>query len=88
MPTNRRVLLQGTAATLVFAPAVMRVTRVGAAEYTFKMANNSPESHPLTIRMREAAANILKDVAGSKTSELPDGLPHEVVHRDDLVMLP
>src|SRR3954471_21084699 len=34
------------------------------------------------------AASILKDVAGSKTSELPDGLPHEVVHRDDLVVLP
>jgi tripartite ATP-independent transporter DctP family solute receptor len=64
MPTSRRVLLQGTAATLVFAPAVMRVTRAGAAEYTFKMANNSPESHPLTIRMREAAANILKESDG------------------------
>ncbi|HEX3182356.1 MAG TPA: TRAP transporter substrate-binding protein [Beijerinckiaceae bacterium] len=25
------------------------------------MANNSPETHPLTVRMREAAANILKD---------------------------
>jgi glutamate 5-kinase len=34
------------------------------------------------------AANVLKDVAGSKTSELPEGLPHEVVHRDDLVVLP
>ena len=34
------------------------------------------------------AANVLKGVAGSKTSELPDGLPHEVVHRDDLVVLP
>jgi glutamate 5-kinase len=34
------------------------------------------------------AATTLKDVAGSKTSELPDGLPHEVVHRDDLVVLP
>src|SRR5213078_3810881 len=64
MPTSRRVLLQGTAATLVFAPSVMRVTRAGAAEYTFKMANNSPESHPLTIRMREAAANILKESDG------------------------
>jgi glutamate 5-kinase len=34
------------------------------------------------------AANVLKDIAGSKTSELPDGFPHEVVHRDDLVVLP
>jgi tripartite ATP-independent transporter DctP family solute receptor len=64
MPTNRRVLLQGTAVTLVFAPAVLRVTRAGAAEYTFKMANNTPETHPLSIRMREAAANILKESDG------------------------
>jgi tripartite ATP-independent transporter DctP family solute receptor len=28
------------------------------------MANNSPETHPLTVRMREAAANILKDSDG------------------------
>jgi tripartite ATP-independent transporter DctP family solute receptor len=64
MSTSRRVLMQGTAASLIFAPAVLRVTRAGAAEYTFKMANNSPESHPLTIRMREAAANILKESGG------------------------
>jgi tripartite ATP-independent transporter DctP family solute receptor len=64
MSTNRRVLLQATAASLVFAPALLRVTRAGAAEYTFKMANNTPESHPLSIRMREAAANILKESDG------------------------
>jgi glutamate 5-kinase len=34
------------------------------------------------------AASVLKGVAGSRTSDLPDGLPHEVVHRDDLVVLP
>src|SRR5205814_1978422 len=34
------------------------------------------------------AANVLKGVAGSKTSELAEGLPHEVIHRDDLVVLP
>ena len=27
-------------------------------------------------------------VAGRQTSELPTGSPHEVVHRDDLVVLP
>src|SRR5947209_7419169 len=64
MQTNRRVLLQATAASLVFAPTVLRVTRAGAAEYTFKMANNSPEAHPLTVRMRETAANILKESDG------------------------
>lgn len=35
-----------------------------AAEFNFKVANNSPESHPLTVRMREAAANVLRDSNG------------------------
>ena len=33
-------------------------------------------------------AAVLRRVAGRQTSELDDGLPHEVVHRDDLVVLP
>lgn len=34
------------------------------------------------------AAATLEQVAGLRTSELPEGVPHEVVHRDDLVVLP
>ena len=34
------------------------------------------------------AAGSLRQVAGRRTAELPEGLPHEVVHRDDLVTLP
>jgi len=30
----------------------------------------------------------LTSLAGSRTADLPDGIPHEVVHRDDLVVLP
>jgi glutamate 5-kinase len=30
----------------------------------------------------------LQEYKGGKTAELPDGIPHEVVHRDDLVVLP
>jgi glutamate 5-kinase len=30
----------------------------------------------------------LRGVAGRRTADLPDGLPHEVVHADDLVVLP
>ena len=30
----------------------------------------------------------LRAVAGRRTGDLPDGSPHEVVHRDDLVVLP
>jgi glutamate 5-kinase len=34
------------------------------------------------------SASQLRAVAGRRTADLPDGLPHEVVHRDDLVVLP
>jgi glutamate 5-kinase len=30
----------------------------------------------------------LRAVAGRRTADLPEGMPHEVVHRDDLVVLP
>ena len=33
-------------------------------------------------------ATTLRAVAGRRTAELPEGMPHEVVHRDDLVVLP
>jgi glutamate 5-kinase len=34
------------------------------------------------------SSKALRSVAGRRTADLPDGLPHEVVHRDDLVVLP
>jgi glutamate 5-kinase len=34
------------------------------------------------------SSDQLRDVAGRHTRDLPDGLVHEVVHRDDLVVLP
>ena len=33
-------------------------------------------------------ARGLREVAGRRTAQLPDGAPQEVVHRDDLVVLP
>jgi glutamate 5-kinase len=34
------------------------------------------------------AADQLRAVAGRHTRDLPDGVVHEVIHRDDLVLLP
>jgi glutamate 5-kinase len=34
------------------------------------------------------SSSQLRAAAGRRTAELPEGLPHEVVHRDDLVVLP
>ncbi|MDE2364491.1 MAG: TRAP transporter substrate-binding protein [Hyphomicrobiales bacterium] len=64
MSFDRRKFVTAAAVTAVSAPAILRVTRAGAAEYQLKIANNSPETHPLTVRMREAAANIAKDTGG------------------------
>ncbi|MGH9137215.1 MAG: glutamate 5-kinase [Acidimicrobiales bacterium] len=33
-------------------------------------------------------AKLLATLVGRRTADLPDGVPHEVVHRDDLVVLP
>ena len=33
-------------------------------------------------------ARALRQIAGQRTADLPTGTPHEVVHRDDLVVLP
>jgi glutamate 5-kinase len=33
-------------------------------------------------------ATTLRQIAGRRTNELPDHVPHETVHRDDLVVLP
>ncbi len=34
------------------------------------------------------SASALASAAGKRTSDLDDGVPHEVIHRDDLVVLP
>ncbi|MDQ4098588.1 MAG: glutamate 5-kinase, partial [Actinomycetota bacterium] len=36
----------------------------------------------------QVGSEDLRAVAGQRTSALPEGMPHEVVHRDDLVTLP
>jgi glutamate 5-kinase len=36
----------------------------------------------------QVGSEDLRVAAGRRTSELPEGMPHEVVHRDDLVTLP
>jgi glutamate 5-kinase len=38
------------------------------------------------LARHDAAA--LQQLAGRRTVELPEGTPHEAVHRDDLVVLP
>ena len=47
-----------------------------------------PDGRAFAKGLVQLSAGQLRAVAGRRTSELGEGLPHEVVHRDDLVVLP
>jgi glutamate 5-kinase len=46
------------------------------------------DGKPFAKGLVRYSAASLRSVAGRHTTDLGDGLPHEVVHRDDLVVLP
>src|SRR3954452_8781208 len=58
---SRSVLLAGTAATATIG---MPWIAKGAAEFQLKYANNSPVTHPLTVRTMEAMERIKKETNG------------------------
>ena len=60
--TTRRAVLAGTAALPLFAIG-RRPAR--AAEFSFKLANNSPVTHPQSVRQQEAAARIKQATNGA-----------------------
>jgi tripartite ATP-independent transporter DctP family solute receptor len=62
MRLDRRAILAGATMAGV-ALALPRAARA-APEFSLKVANNLPEAHPSTVRMREAAANVLRDTNG------------------------
>ena len=60
--TSRRAMLAGAAALPLFAIG-RRPAR--AADFSFKMANNSPVTHPQSVRQQEAAARIKQATNGA-----------------------
>ncbi len=55
----------GRRAALAALPLVAIRTRPAhAAEFSYKLANNTPATHPLTLRMQEAADRILAGTGG------------------------
>lgn len=61
---TRRATLKLALGSIVAAPALFKVTRVRAAEFVLKYANNAPLTHPLTVRMTEAADAIRSETGG------------------------
>src|SRR6201989_1382020 len=65
MSFSRRTLLKGSAASAAMAGnGTTRRARAQSAEFTYKFANNLPESHPFVARAREMAAAIKAETNG------------------------
>jgi tripartite ATP-independent transporter DctP family solute receptor len=65
MGFSRRSLLKTTAASAVLGGlGVPLVARAQQAEFTYKFANNLPDTHPLNVRAREMAATIRTETNG------------------------
>ncbi|MFN8037215.1 MAG: glutamate 5-kinase [Acidimicrobiia bacterium] len=80
----RRALVEGGRSLL---PAGVRGI-VGSFEADDAVEIVGEDGVPFAKGLVAFSAAGLRAVAGARTSDLPDGSPHEVVHRDDLVVLP
>jgi glutamate 5-kinase len=60
----------------------------GSFEADDAVALAGPDGQVFAKGLVRHRASRLKELAGRRTSELPDDVVHEVVHRDDLVILP
>lgn len=60
---TRRRLLAGLT-LLTSSAAVPRIARAQQAQWTYKYANNLPETHPMNLRAREMAAAIKQETNG------------------------
>jgi TRAP-type transport system periplasmic protein len=60
---TRRRLLAGLT-LLTSSAAVPRIARAQQAQWTYKYANNLPETHPMNLRAREMAAAIKQETDG------------------------
>jgi glutamate 5-kinase len=65
---------------------VVSVSGRFAADEAVELAG--PDGKVFAKGLVRVSADVLASVAGRRTNDLPEGVPHEVVHRDDLVVLP
>ena len=65
MSFSRRTLLKASAATAVFGGiSVPHIARAQTADFSYKYANNLPDSHPMNARAKEMAAAIKSETKG------------------------
>ena len=63
--TRRHLLASGSAAFLGGTVAAPWVARAQGAQFTYKYANNLPETHPMNVRAREMSAAIKQETNGA-----------------------
>ncbi|HSL59575.1 MAG TPA: glutamate 5-kinase [Acidimicrobiales bacterium] len=80
----RRALVEGHRSLL--AAGVVEVRGAFGEDDPVEIADTS--GSVFAKGLTRVASDTLRTVAGRRTDGLPDGVPHEVVHRDDLVVLP
>ena len=80
----RRALLERNVSLL--AAGVSEVRGSFAADEAVEVAG--PDGRVFAKGLVRVGSVTLGGLAGRRTAELPEGVPHEVVHRDDLVVLP
>ena len=61
---SRRTFVRGAAAASVVSLAGLPGRANAAPQYVFKYGNQVPATHPITLRMQEAAAKILEETGG------------------------
>ncbi|MDP4022310.1 TRAP transporter substrate-binding protein [Methylobacterium sp. NEAU 140] len=62
--SRRRLLSAGSTAVLAGAIGAPHVARAQKAEFTYKYANNLPDTHPMNIRAREMAEALRTESGG------------------------
>jgi glutamate 5-kinase len=92
-PRGRIVVDEGARNALVDGGRSLLPAGVRAVEGEFEIEDpvdiaEASARHPFARGLVRYGAAGLRDVAGRRTGDLPEGAPHEVVHRDDLVVLP
>jgi tripartite ATP-independent transporter DctP family solute receptor len=62
--TRRRLLTVSTTTLLTSAIAAPAIVHAQQAQWTYKYANNLPETHPMNVRAREMAGAIKQETGG------------------------
>lgn len=89
---GRIVVDEGARAALVSGGCSLLAAGVRSAEGTFEAGDAveivGGDKRPFAKGLSRFDAAALREVAGRRSADLPEGAPQEIVHRDDLVILP